>query len=146
MFHGPPSKNARTGGRHHHHHHPGFACIPAAGQKYYFQCIHSFRHQPSQSYQLQIHTGLATANATPAARTTLVHQTWACSLPGTSDFTWLCQMFSQIKSINQRETRKKTEGDPPRTVAVVQVLQVHNISFGHIGCAVTDNTPHTYST
>ena len=63
------------------------------------------------------------------------------TLPGSAK----CSVKSN-QSINQRETRKKTEGDPPRTVAVVQVLQVHNISFGHIGCAVTDNTPHTYST
>ena len=48
-------------------------------------------------------------------------QTWACSLPGTGDFTWLCQIISQIKSnqIKSKRSKKKTahslsaRGRPP---------------------------------
>ena len=39
-------------------------------------------------------------------------QTWACSLPGTGDFTWLCQIISQIKSNQIKEKQEKNRSLP----------------------------------
>ena len=99
---------------------PPVPCAPAQGGKYII-ITYKGCHQPSQSYQLQIHTGMTTAYATPAARTTLVlvklgHAVYQVpvTLPGSAK----SNQSNQIKS-NQREARKKPltpslpEGDPP---------------------------------